>query len=462
MSDPTTVSTRIGDLSFTHDFANGYPTDASVDKLFDEMDFQRAVQAYLWAIPLVSFVHWQRVQAEEFGAENGQLIYMVTYDEKRGGLTLNVTTPYVETFIDLHPSGPMVIEIPPGGQVRGATHDMWQIQIAQMTRPGRYLFVGPYQEVPAEAEAEGFVINHSPMNNFFVGIRLMPDDPDEREALLDQIKLYPYSERDDPTTKPFIRPTTPGYAYQPRDMQYWERLHDSINREPVRELDRYFHAMLEQLGIQKGQPFQPDDRQKKILIEALTVGEAMAKANDFAKRLPKAHYVDESRWHFSTTANWDQRTEFVQELDGAAAWFYEAVTNDESMHGQETGWGQVYMAAYKDGDGDWLDGGTDYVLNVPKDPPAEAFWSMTLYDVTSRAIIDNEQKKADVSSRHDLHYNDDGSVDVYIGPNAPHGKESNWIPTVDGKAWFPYFRLYSPTQPFLDHTWILPDIQKAT
>ena len=81
MSDPTTVSTRIGDLGITHDFANGYPTDASVDKLFDEMDFQRAVQAYLWAIPLVSFVHWQRVQAEEFGAENGQLIYMVTYDE---------------------------------------------------------------------------------------------------------------------------------------------------------------------------------------------------------------------------------------------------------------------------------------------------------------------------------------------------------------------------------------------
>ena len=73
-----------------------------------------------------------------------------------------------------------------------------------------------------------------------------------------------------------------------------------------------------------------------------------------------------------------------------------------------------------------------------------------------------EQKKADVSSRHDLHYNDDGSVDVYIGPNAPDGKESNWIPTVDGKAWFPYFRLYSPTQPFLEHTWILPDIQKAS
>jgi len=156
-----TVDTRIGKLSFTHDFANGYPTDETVTKLFDEMDFQRAVQAYIWSIPLVSFEYWQPKQNKELGLANGQLVYMVTYDEKVCCLTLNVTTPYVLTFIDLRESGPMVIEIPEGGEVRGATHDMWQIEITQMTRPGRYLFVGPYQEVPPEAESEGFVINHS-------------------------------------------------------------------------------------------------------------------------------------------------------------------------------------------------------------------------------------------------------------------------------------------------------------
>ena len=455
-----TVDSRIGALSFTKDFENGYPTDETVTKLYEEMDFQRAVQAYLWSIPLVAFVHWQQKAAETMGVKNGQLVYMETYDEKVCCLTLNVTTPYVETFVNLQEAGPFVIEIPPGNQVRGATHDMWQIQISQMTRPGKYLFVGPYQEVPPEAESEGYVINHTPMNNFFVGIRLMPEDPDERVALLDQIKLYPFSERDNPKAMDFVRPTEPWFAYQPRTMEYWEALHRSIDREPVREVDRYFMAMLKPLGIEKGKPFDPDPRQQQILTDALVVGEAMAKANDFSKRLAKAHYRDDSNWHFSTTADWDQRAEFYQQLDGAAAWFYEAVTNDESMHGQETGWGQVYMAAYKDADGDWLDGAVDYTLHIPPDPPAEAFWSLTLYDVTSRAIILNDTQKADLSSRRDLLMNADGSVDLYFGPNAPAGKESNWVQTMPDKAWFPYFRLYSPTQPFLDQRWVLPDIEK--
>ncbi len=456
-----TLDTRIGKLEFTKNFANGYPTDPTVEKLFDEMDFQRAVQAYIWSIPLVSFEYWQPKQNKELGLVNGQLVYMVTYDEKVCCLTLNATTPYVEGFIDLRESGPMVIEIPEGGEVRGATHDMWQIEITQMTRPGKYLFVGPYQEVPPEAEGEGFVINHSPMNDMFVGIRLMPEDEKKREELLKNTKVYPYKDRKNPTVSDAVRPKKPWFAHAPRDMEYWKTLHESINTQPVREVDRYFVAMLKKLGIEKGKPFAPDERQMKILKEALVVGEAMAKANDFSKRLEKAHYRDGSHWDFSTTANWDQRTEFYQELDGAAAWFYEAVTNDKAMHGQETGWGQVYMSAYKDADGDWLDGANNYTLHIPPKPPAKAFWSVTLYDVSTRGIIQNKTKKADLSSLQKLQKNSDGSFDLYFGPEAPKGKESNWVQTSPDRAWFPYFRLYSPTKPFFDGSWVLPDFKKV-
>ena len=131
------------------------------------------------------------------------------------------------------------------------------------------------------------------------------------------------------------------------------------------------------------------------------------------------------------------------------------------MHGQETGWGQVYMGAYKDSDGDWLDGANNYVLNVPANVPAKLFWAMTLYDVSTRAIIQNKSKKAGINSNMKPQANDDGSVDLYFGPEAPEGKEANWIETTPGKAWFAYFRLYSPEQPFLDQSWVLPDIQKA-
>lgn len=457
----TSYSTRFGTLSFTHDFANGYPTDETRTRLFDELDFQRACQAYLWAIPIVSFAWWQREHTETLGAKNGQIVYFESYEDKLGGLTFNMTTPYALPFIDLSDEGPYVLDMP-AGEVRGAAHDMWQIGIEQITEPGKYLFVGPGQHVPDDLDAEAYRVYRSPTANFFMGIRLMSEDPGERLALLDEVAIYPYAERDNPQPRGYIRPEGKTWlAAHPRGMAYWEQLSDIINQEPVFERDRFFMAMIKPLGIEKGKPFNPDERQTKILTEGAFAGEAMAKANDFFNpRLETSHYVEGSQWEYATASPPDQRFEYYDALDERAAWLYEAVTNDIAMHGQTTGWGQIYLAAYKDADGDWLDGGTNYVLRVPADVPAADFWSMTLYDVDTRCLIKNERQIADRSSRMPLTVGDDGSTEIYIGPNAPAVLEGNWIPTVPGKAWFPYFRLYSPQAPFLDRSWILPDIQK--
>ncbi len=456
-----TIDTRIGKLEFTQAFADGYPTDATVDKLFDEMDFQRAVQAYIWSTPLVSMAQWRYAHEKQLGAANGQIVFVESYKDKLGGLTYNATTPYVLPFIDLT-QGPWVVEMPgPAGKVRGAAHDMWQIGITQITEPGKYLFVGPGQKAPKDGN---YRIFQSPTNGILLGIRLMPEARSERMAMLDKIKVYPYAERAKPKPRGYITPEgKPWMAAAPHTLQYWELLADTLNREPVQERDRFFMAMLKPLGIEKGKPFQPNERQKKLLTEAALVGAAMAKANDFDKRrLEDAHYVDGSHWEFATVSPPDQRREHYDSLDGRAAWFYEAVTNDPAMHGQKTGKGQVYLATYKDKDGDWLDGGKNYRLHVPPDAPAETFWSITVYEVSTRTLINNRHEIADRSSRMDLAMNADGSVNIYIGPDKPAGDQAkNWIPTEAGRAWFPYFRLYSPKQAFLDRTWVLPDIEKA-
>jgi hypothetical protein len=459
-----TLKTRIGDLSFTHDFANGYPTDATQELLFDEIDFQRACQAYIWSIPIVSMAQWQYAHTQQLGAENGQIVFVESYKDKLGGLTYNATTPYVLPFIDLT-EGAWVVEMPaPAGKVRGTAHDMWQIQVTSIIEPGKYLFVGPGQETPKGAETEGYKVFQSPTNSILLGIRLMPKDREERMAMLKKVALYPYSERKNPKPRGYITPDgKPWMAAAPMGMEYWERLADVLNREPVAERDRFFMAMLKPLGIEKGKPFNPDKKQAAILTEAALVGEAMAKANDFFNpRLEDSHYLDGSQWEFATTSPPDQRREHYDALDGRAAWLYEAVTNDIAMHGQKTGKGQVYMATYKDRDGDWLDGGNNYTLHVPPDAPAETFWSFTVYEVSTRTLINNKYEIADRSSRMDLLVNKDGSVNLYIGPNKPEGdKAKNWIPTEAGRAWFPYFRLYSPKKAFLDRTWVLPDIEKV-
>jgi hypothetical protein len=66
------VDSRLGKI----ELKNGYPTDAAAKKLFDEIDFQRACQSYLWALPLMAMQEWQREHRETFGA--GNLDYVVT------------------------------------------------------------------------------------------------------------------------------------------------------------------------------------------------------------------------------------------------------------------------------------------------------------------------------------------------------------------------------------------------
>ena len=156
-----------------------------------------------------------------------------------------------------------------------------------------------------------------------------------------------------------------------------------------------------------------------------------------------------------------KRRQSYSQLDERADYFYEAVTTTKGMVSTTPGVGQAYLGAYQDNAGNWFDGGKSYRLRVPADPPAKLFWSLTVYDSLSRVLIDNGKDIADRSSRADLLKNPDGSVDIYMGPTAPAGFEKNWIPTVPGKAWFAYFRLYGPLQAYFDRSWKLPDIERT-
>ena len=59
----------------------------------------------------------------------------------------------------------------------------------------------------------------------------------------------------------------------------------------------------------------------------------------------------------------------------------------------------------------------------------------------------------------DVCFNADGSTDIYFGPTAPAGKESNWIQTVPGKGWWIILRLYNPLQSFFDKSWRPTEIE---
>jgi hypothetical protein len=468
-SQGQSIETRIGTLSFTHDFANGYPTKETVEKLYDERDFQRACQAYLWALPIVSAGEMERVIMQAPGAAYGDILSLVTFPELSRFLTANATTPYALTWLNLAQSGPYVIELPPG-PTAGFVNDLWQRPVTDLGLPGpdkgqggKFLVLGPGQTRP-EGAGGYTVVQTSTLNNYVV-LRLLSTDARERQELLGKIRLYPFRQRANPPVTKVIHPDAGGrtLANAPRGFAYWEKLVRWINEEPVQERDRIMMAMLRSIGIEKGLPFNPDARMKKLLTEATLVGEAMAKANDFDKRrMELSHYADGVHWHFSLCLDVTQEAEFYTQLDERDAWFYEALTTSAGMTTKTPGVGSVYLGTYKDKDGNWLDGANTYRLHVPTNAPAKQFWSLTVYDVDTRCLIQNKEQQADRSSRQpDLVTNADGSVDLYVGPKAPAGSEKNWIPTVPGKAWFPYFRLYAPTEDHFNRKWILPDFEKV-
>jgi hypothetical protein len=453
------VDTRIGPL----DFSNQYPSKASMETLLDSMDFHGATQAYLWALPLVSFANIQYSNDVIIKARQGEMVDFPALKEKLGILTANSTTPYIIGTADLSKTGPLVIEMP-AGATAGMVNDAWQRPVTDLGLPGpdkgkggKYLITPPGFK---DQNPDGYLVQSSPTNNILIGYRILDTDPAKAKALKDGFRVYAYKDRADPPKSAFPLPSAPYYYGPPRGMAFWERLSEILNREVVAERDRLYMALLRRVGIEKGKPFKPDARQKKLLEEAAFVGEAMAKANDLAKRDTEPYWTGAS-WKLALDLDPSQRADHYDELDQRAAWFYEAISTSKGMVTTTPGLGSVYLAAYADKDGDFLEGGKNYMLHVPPNPPAEQFWSIAVYSWDTRTLIDNDQKRANASSRQDLVKNSDGSVDLYFGPTAPKGKEKNWVQTIPGQGWWVYLRFYAPTQAYFDKSWAMPDFEKA-
>ena len=153
LTQAETVDTRIGKL----ELQAGYPSKATAEKLYDEMDFQRATQAFIWALPAVGFHGLHVAQRETFGAKDGDLVLYETLKDKAGMLTPNLTTLYIMTFWNLAEQGPMVVEVP-AGATAGGFLDIWQRPISDtgQTGPdrgggGKYLIVPPNSDVSEQS-----------------------------------------------------------------------------------------------------------------------------------------------------------------------------------------------------------------------------------------------------------------------------------------------------------------------
>jgi hypothetical protein len=463
-----TIKTRIGKLKFT----SGYPTEETAQKLYDELDFQRAVQAYLWALPMASYGAMADEHIRLGCGSSAVIVAENSAEQQQLVLTANQDTVYMSGVLDLR-NGPMVMELPPG--LLGTLNNIWQQPLCDLGGPfspeqnrgGRFLILPPGYDGPMPALHYHVVKADTNILVFY--LRAIPQTRDDFPKLVELMhtyRQYKLSEATDPPQMKFISMsgkesnmlTNEGFAF-------FESLARYANENPPRPQDMAMLGILETLGIAHGRPFKPDTRMKKILTEAAKVGRAMAKTVAWRPRVPENQlypYPDQRQWkRIFVVEDPTFHTPDYMGIDHRTRYAWEAIGTANAMILAVPGQGSQYIGTYMDSEGRWLSGENTYKVHLPKDVPANMFWSLTAYDNETRSLIQNALGRPLVGSVHGAKPNKDGSFDVYFGPELPDDvPKENWIQTKPGLGWFVYLRLYGPEKPYFDKTWVPGDIEK--
>ncbi|WNC74194.1 DUF1214 domain-containing protein [Thalassotalea psychrophila] len=445
--------------------AKGFPTKNSIDTVYDEMDYQRAVQAYLWSVPQMA-VYGQLKMNHHFGSvKNTDALTQYKDVGIDGMLTPNTIVRYVFNMPNLAETGPLVIEYP-GGKTVGVIHDSQMKYVTDVglitpagAKPEKLLLIRDNQQLPKGTEE--YRIVRVPTNLVFWGFRVL--NPEQDTEIHKNLHVYPFAERANPVATEFFSPKDGDETYfmaQPEGMAYWQQLHEYIQLEDVLEVDRYMMSHLKAVGIEKDKPFAPTARQQKILQKAALVGEKMAMVTSFAPRSDESKYRDDTRWSHPLTLNPNHRTKYTQQFEERVDWTWEAYGLSPAMKAKYPGKGSTYLASYRDSAGDWFDGSKNYKFTIAADAPAARFWDVSTYNLETRAMLQNGDHQNAVNTfTKGLVTNDDGTIDIFFGPEEPKGKGANWVKTQAGDTWFTYFRLYGPTEAYFDRSWPMYDIK---
>lgn len=447
--------------------AKGFPEQETVIALEDELDYQKAIQAYMWGMPQMVSAG-QHNAAKFYGAkENTDFLKIYKDPALLGILTPNSVVEYLYNFNNFAESGPMVLEMP-GGKLVGLMMDYqmrWSADVGLVSPrgpgPEKLLILRTNDKLPEGIDTKEYRVERVSTNVGFLAIRVL--EPIKDAGLDKKIKWYPYAERANPKPNKHFQAKQDDEIYfigAPKGMAYWKQLHAYIQQEEVLEVDRYFMSHLEMLGIEKGKAFNPTDRQKSILERAAFVGEKMSLTKSFHPKSKASVYRDDSNWSIVITLNPDHRTKYTQQFTERVDFFWEAYGMSPSMKTTTPGKGSTYLGAYKDAENNWLDGSKKYKVVIAPDAPAAQFWDVTAYNIATRAILQNQGGKTAVNTfTEGLQKNDDGSVTIYFGPKAEKGKETNWIETNPNEYWFTYLRLYAPTETYFDRSWPVNNIE---
>ena len=440
---------------------------------------RRAIEAVIWGMPAVNFdlMYQAMVRDAKAGAGSNKVVYWSKLsDWKNQTLTPNPDAVYFMPFFDTKDVGAVVLEIPAaddGGSITGSVMNCWQAALEDVGtagvdkgKGGKCLILPPNYK---EKVPDGYIAMRS---DNFQGYALLRSilqtggdaGVDKAVTYAKRIKLYPLSQAANPPATRFIDASDVVFeANIPYDLRFFESLNRMVQAEPWLTRDKAMIDSLKTIGIEKGKAFSPDAKTRVILDDAAKEAHAWLETKYEALFTPP--YYDGTGWALPMTPELIKglQTQFsdpdAYPVDARGVIYTMAFFSPK--HSGEAGGGSFYLMTIKDKEGKSFDGGSTYRLHVPANAPVKQFWSATAYDRATHGLIRNLLRSSRSSQSPELQKNADGSVDVYFGPTAPEGKDSNWVPTDPKRQFELLFRFYGPEKALFEKTWKLPNIEKV-
>ena len=457
ITTPESVETRLGTL----EFPQGYPTDSTAETVYEYLDFMHGVEAFLYALPGAS-VHALGRGIKSQGGDNQTVLIMEQLMNSRSlFLTANTESIYSMMWLDLK-DGPLVLETPP--DVLGIVNDHWFRYVGDIGnagpdkgKGGKYLLLPPGYtgDVP-----EGYFVFRSPTYQNLYFWRGFIKDGSTATAVENTkkfAKVYPLSDVNN--SPPMTYVDVSGKAFNTicsNDYSFFEDINEIVQAEPNEAYSPEILGMLAAIGIEKGKPFDPDEKLKKTLTEAVAAGNAIARTIAFKPPMKEAYLDPNSAWFFPFVGGSYQflSQPGVRNLAARVLYTYNYTGITPAMAFEMVGIGSQYVMATTDSEGKPLEGSKTYKIQLPPNIPAKDFWSFVAYDNQSRSMLQTDQEFPSLGSvSKDIVINADGSVDAWFGPTAPEGHENNWVQTVPGRGWSVLLRLYGPEKSWFDKTW---------
>jgi len=434
---------------------------------------RRAIEAVIWGMPAVNTdLMLQEMLTKTPGKVNQVVYWGRPLDWHNQTLTPNPDAIYFMAFFNTKDVGPVVIEVPPGdasGSLNGNIVTVWQTALEDIGLLGLDKGAGGKFVILPPGFRDRLPDGYYPLaSDTFGGYALLRSslkshseaDVAASIAYGKRIKVYPLSAAANPPATTFTDAKDVEYDSTIRyDLSFFQSLDHIVQSEPWIERDRAMIDQLRSIGIEKGKPFKPDVKMQAILKDAVGEAKALLAARYDAGFPP---FFDNSHWTMPALPEAvDGQATTYAKRDGYAVDARGVAYTYAFIAIKRLGAGQFYLIAIKDKDGNGLDGASTYRLTVPPNPPIEQYWSVTAYDRETHALIRNMPRASRSSQIPEMQKNADGSVDVYFGPAAPAGKESNWVPTDPARGFELMFRLYAPKKEFFEKTWKLSDVEKA-